>query len=1196
MKPLPPQPDPEQQLTAYLLGELSPEQSRELEAQLAQDSSLRSELDSLRKTVSLLKHAGPIECGDEKPSPDALAFSAERRADLLKTLSSEAPESQPATKPSKTIPWYFHLGAAAGVAALLMISLAFQFLSSKSPAARALALGRIGGVQEAAENDSLFSGSEDLETLTEIEELIEAPQLTSPASAPVDRYMYFQTEDDTLDTAPPTTRRLLESAPETMPAEKALARTGSATQRSLALGDASRTPSSFGRHQAGFEPSPANETQANRQIVAKNENELTLAFSAPQTPQTQPVEQRKGETSNFQTLLSTLASKKKSLSDRQGAASEAKDSTDSIDMDTEVDAAVEFSENPFGNSTSRFGDQLTRNDVFSQPQLPAIVSGGRSSEREARGRTTEAILPATNDESSPYSIAGSAGAGYGGGGGYGGGAGGLAGGYGGVRSQRLSERLAGGTVLSDQTSEQAIDVGRTLARSDNGRLGLALPQVDQLSDGIQRFEQEVGLGAQLGSIEGINKTLDLLPEQQSPTVGFALSERSRGSSAVREQSSQPIEVDPLTGLPAPSSLSRSFSSNSLQVDPQSGLVVPSTTPAPAARFGLVPQVKQPQSSSSSSAQWDFTEPSDSNVTALDRKMPAPDAEPELLAKGLSISQNLYADIDPIPHQSDAFSLGFPDRSESVSESLVAESTRGITVQSRPEPLARESESLNRRPWGSETQGLVAAIEPLAQETALDDLASQPLVREELEKDLAQQTSKTAEAAKETLPVFPMEVETASQPTSTFSLNVSEVSFRLAAAALNQGQLPDPTTIRPEEFFNALPYRDLPQQSEEPVVMQTERVAYPFGHQQELLRVSVRTTATGRSPNRPLNLVVLLDNSGSMERPDRQLIVRKSLETLLGTLRSHDVVSLITFARSPRLRIDGQRPETAIRSLDAVLQLVPEGGTNLEQAISTAYEVARKHFQPQGENRIILLTDGAANLGNTNHDSLRQLVTEQRDQGIALDGFGIGWVGFDDQRLEALTRNGDGRYAFLNDLSQVESDFQRHLTGALNVAAKNVKVQVTFNPERVLRYRQIGYAKHQLKAEDFRNNKVDAAELSATEAGTALYVITPNPDGRGPIGELAVRFQDPESGTFEERHWPLNFTSHGAPFDQASTETQLATVAALFAERLAGIPYSAEITWQDLITIADRAASQRQLELTVADLKEMILQAQSISGF
>ena len=433
------------------------------------------------------------------------------------------------------------------------------------------------------------------------------------------------------------------------------------------------------------------------------------------------------------------------------------------------------------------------------------------------------------------------------------------------------------------------------------------------------------------------------------------------------------------------------------------------------------------------------------------------------------------------------------------------------------------------------------------------------------------------------------------PVSTFSLNVSDVSFRLAAASLSRGMLPEPASIRPEEFFNAFSYRDPFPHSEAPIAVHTEQARFPYGHGQDVLRIAARVKSAGRDQQTPLNLVVLLDRSGSMERPDRQAIVRRALESLGDSLQNADRLSLITFAREARLWVDGLPGSQARQSLNSISKLIPEGGTNLEAALEVAYATAGKHFLPHGLNRVILMTDGAANLGNTDAVALRSQVESQRRAGIALDCFGIGWDGYDDERLEALTRNGDGRYAFLNDVAQVEADFHRQLAGTLNVSAQNVKVQITFNAERVARYRQIGYARHQLAKEDFRDNTVDAAEMADAETGTALYLLTIRREGVGPIGELSLRFQDPKTKEYREFSWSIPYRQSVPEMERASAAMQLAMAAGMFAEWLAGIPYSQSISLEDLRQLINRARSAYPLEPAVQQLENMVIQAQSLAG-
>ena len=443
--------------------------------------------------------------------------------------------------------------------------------------------------------------------------------------------------------------------------------------------------------------------------------------------------------------------------------------------------------------------------------------------------------------------------------------------------------------------------------------------------------------------------------------------------------------------------------------------------------------------------------------------------------------------------------------------------------------------------------------------------------------------------------FHQERSAAIHPVSTFSLNVSDVSFRLAVASLSRGMLPEPASIRPEEFLNAFSYRDPFPRSDAPISVHTEQARFPYGHGQDVLRIAARAKSAGRPRQTPLNLVILLDRSGSMERPDRQAIVRRALEALGDSLQNADRLSLITFAREARLWADGLPGQEARQALHSLGKLIPEGGTNLEAALEVAYATVGKHFLPHGLNRVILMTDGAANLGNTDAVALRSQVESRRRAGIALDCFGIGWDGYDDERLEALTRNGDGRYAFLNDVAQVEADFHRQLAGALNVSAQNVKVQITFNAERVVRYRQIGYARHQLGKEEFRDNTVDAAEMADAETGTALYLLTIRREGVGPIGELSLRFQDPKTKEYRELSWSIPYRESVPEMERASSAMQLATAAGMFAEWLAGIPYSQSIHLEDLRQLINRARSAYPLEPAVQQLENMVIQAQSLTG-
>jgi Mg-chelatase subunit ChlD len=445
------------------------------------------------------------------------------------------------------------------------------------------------------------------------------------------------------------------------------------------------------------------------------------------------------------------------------------------------------------------------------------------------------------------------------------------------------------------------------------------------------------------------------------------------------------------------------------------------------------------------------------------------------------------------------------------------------------------------------------------------------------------------------PVPQPEVQTADNAYSTFSLNVSDVAFKLAAASLEKGVMPEPGTMRSEEFINAFDYRDPEPPPGVPVAFAWERAQYPFAQNRDLLRFSIKTAALGRQPGRPLNLVLLLDNSGSMERADRVRIIREALRALAGQLQPQDKFSVVTFSRTPRLFADGAPGSDAEAVAMALTELTPQGGTNLEDAMNLAYQTALRHYLANGVNRVVLLTDGAANLGNVDPEALKQKVEANRKQGIALDCFGIGWEGYNDDLLEVLSRNGDGRYGFVNTPEEAATEFASQLAGALHVAASDVKVQVEFNLSRVTAYRQIGYAKHQLTKQQFRDNTVDAAEIAAAESGNALYVIEVNPRSDGPLGTVRVRYKVPGTSDYHEHEWTVPYTGNAVALEQASPAMRLSATASALSEWLVSSPYAAEVTPDRLLGYLSGVPEVYGADARPKKLEWMIRQAKSIAG-
>ncbi|QDS94014.1 von Willebrand factor [Roseimaritima multifibrata] len=434
-----------------------------------------------------------------------------------------------------------------------------------------------------------------------------------------------------------------------------------------------------------------------------------------------------------------------------------------------------------------------------------------------------------------------------------------------------------------------------------------------------------------------------------------------------------------------------------------------------------------------------------------------------------------------------------------------------------------------------------------------------------------------------------------ESTSTFSLHVSDVSFKLAQSALSQGEWPEPSKVRIEEFVNAFDYGDpLPSESEK-IACQIEQSVHPFIQQRNLLRVAMRTAAAGRSNNTPLRLTLLLDNSGSMERHDRHQTVQRAFTLLAQQLKPIDQVTLISFARQPRLLADKVTGDQAGQLMELVESLPSEGGTNIEAALQLAGEKALEQKIEGAQNRIVLLTDGAVNLGNANPERLSNQIVELRNFGIAFDAAGISAEGLNDEVLEAMTRKGDGRYYLLDNLESADEGFARQLAGALRPSAMNVKVQVDFNPQRVGRYKLLGFEKHLLDKEDFRDDSVDAAEMSAEEAGVAMYQFEAKPDGQGDVGSVSVRFRDMNSGQMVEKRWPILYQPDAPHTDQATPSMQIATAASLLAAKLKGDPLGANVDLKSLTKLVSELPEPQRDTKRVVELQEMIQQARQVNG-
>ncbi len=476
-----------------------------------------------------------------------------------------------------------------------------------------------------------------------------------------------------------------------------------------------------------------------------------------------------------------------------------------------------------------------------------------------------------------------------------------------------------------------------------------------------------------------------------------------------------------------------------------------------------------------------------------------------------------------------------------------------------------------------------AVDPL-----LNELRAAPAV-EEKAQELAKAEEQAPLAKKKEAPLDLTEISAEQEPYSTFSLRVSDNAFRIAQAAMAQGQRPAAESVRMEEFYNAFDYGDPVPTAQEPVAAAIEQSAHPILPQRNLLRIGLRTAASGRGAGQPLHLTLLVDQSGSMSRGDRNGALLAAVKELSSLLQAQDHVSVIGFSRTPRLlaeKIPGDQPQ---RLLDLLARTPSDGGTNLEEALKLGEIVAKRNELAGAQNRLLLLTDGAANLGNADPDRLAAWVKALRQKNIAFDIAGIGTDGLNDPLLVEIARHGNGRYYVINDAVQAKQQFATQLAGAFRPAAENVKVQVRFNPKRVGKYQLIGFEKDRLNTEDFRNDQVDAAEMAAAEAGQALYQVELLPDGVGDVGEVSVRFRDVATQQMVERKWTMRYDATTPVFERAVPTMQLAGMAMLTAQKLQGGALGPMIRFPEMPQAQQQIREEFSANPRVAELLEMIRQ-------
>jgi len=425
-----------------------------------------------------------------------------------------------------------------------------------------------------------------------------------------------------------------------------------------------------------------------------------------------------------------------------------------------------------------------------------------------------------------------------------------------------------------------------------------------------------------------------------------------------------------------------------------------------------------------------------------------------------------------------------------------------------------------------------------------------------------------------------------EPVSTFSIDVDTASYSWVRASLNQNVLPQPAAVRTEEMVNYFPYDyAAPKSAEDPFSTNVTVMPSPWSVGRKLVRIGIKGYDVRRATRPRANLVFLVDTSGSMSEPNKLPLVKQSLSLLLDELAPQDTVSIVTYAGTAGTALEPTSVSNKARIQAVIDNLGAGGSTAGAEGIRQAYNLAKANFDSKGVNRVILATDGDFNVGITNQDELKGFVERERDKGIFLSVLGYGMGNYNDALMQTLAQNGNGVAAYIDTIGEARKTLVEEATSTLFPIAKDVKIQVEFNPATVAEYRLIGYETRMLNREDFDNDKVDAGDVGSGQSVTALYEVVPvggpraNGDLRyakpaasiaahnGELGFVKIRYKLPKSNVSRLISTPIDRRFEVARFENAPQDARFAVGVAAFADMLRGGKYSASITYDDVLRIA-----------------------------
>ncbi|HEX4996595.1 MAG TPA: von Willebrand factor type A domain-containing protein [Terriglobia bacterium] len=430
-----------------------------------------------------------------------------------------------------------------------------------------------------------------------------------------------------------------------------------------------------------------------------------------------------------------------------------------------------------------------------------------------------------------------------------------------------------------------------------------------------------------------------------------------------------------------------------------------------------------------------------------------------------------------------------------------------------------------------------------------------------------------------------------QQVATFSSDVDTASYANIRRFINAGQLPPRAAVRIEELVNYFTY-DYPRAgSDHPITANIEAAPAPWNPEHRLVRVGIKAK-DAQIGEKPSNLVFLIDVSGSMEPAERLPLLKSGLRMLAQRLTENDRVSIVTYSGQSGVALpptNGTRKDVILQAIDS---LRAEGSTNGGEGIRTAYSLAASNFIRGGVNRVVLMTDGDFNVGITNQNDLVRLIEDQARTGVFLSVLGVGTGNVKDSTMEQLADHGNGQYAYIDSLNEARKVLVDQMGGTLITVAKDVKLQVEFNPAQVSAYRLVGYENRVLTSPDFNDDRKDAGDMGAGHTVTALFEVVPvgveinNFPGAGPLRyqpepsravpavnatvakellNLRIRYKDPEGAESKLIDFPL--VDRGQAFASASVDFRFAAAVAEFGMLLRDSPYRGASSWTSVISVA-----------------------------